>query len=77
MEAQESVRVQPGAAEPRTTTASGDERERKDSSGREDEEDERLRGECSFPSQWPLFESPTVTTIRVTSYKDKQGTIVS
>lgn len=27
--------------------------------------------------QWPLFESPTLTTIRVTSYTDKQGTIVS
>ena len=31
----------------------------------------------SFPQQWPLFGSPTLTTIRVTSYRDVGGTIVS
>ena len=27
--------------------------------------------------QWPLFGSPTLSTIRVTSYTDRGGTIVS
>lgn len=50
---------------------------------RENEEEEEVEGEqlressSGVPIQWPLFESPTMTTIRVTSYTDRQGTIVS
>lgn len=50
---------------------------------RENEEEEEVEGDqlrensSGVPIQWPLFESPTMTTIRVTSYTDRQGTIVS
>ena len=37
---------------------------------------EETRAQSGLPSQWPLFGSPTLTTICVTSYKDKGGTIV-
>ena len=43
--------------------------------------DEGARGEEQESGQqvleWPLFETPSLATIRVTSYKEKQGTIVS
>ena len=44
----------------------------------EEGEGEQLREDSGgLHIQWPLFDSPTLTTIRVTSYTDKQGTIVS
>ena len=55
--------------------------EEQDSARRQQPEEsaggEEIREESGLPSQWPLFGSPTLTTIRVTSYRDKGGTIVS
>jgi hypothetical protein len=53
--------------------------EEQDSARRQQPEEsaggEEIREESGLPSQWPLFGSPTLTTIRVTSYRDKGGTI--
>lgn len=46
-----------------------------DPDGRHEHETDREKKK--LPPQWPLFASPTLTTIRVTSYKDIGDTIVS
>lgn len=66
MEDHRSAGAQPGPHGESRSTAQG---------GVANEEEGNL--ESSLPTQWPLFESPTVTTIRVTSYIDRQGTFVS
>ena len=44
-----------------------------DEGGREGE----LEKDSSAPVQWPLFGSPTLGTVRVTSYAQRGGTVVS
>ena len=51
-----------------------EEAEEKDATGGEEQYVEK---EYGLPKEWPLFETSTLATIRVTSYKNEQGTIVS
>ena len=48
-----------------------------DGDGAESSDNEQASQDSSAAMQWPLFGSPTLSTIRVTSYTDRGGTIVS
>ena len=50
------------------------EAEEKDAGEGEEQHEEK---EYGLPKEWPLFETSALATIRVTSFKNKQGTIVS
>lgn len=61
-------------AGPLPTSSNGD-AEIQENSGPDDPE--QLGQKMGAAVQWPLFGSPTLSTIRVTSYTDRGGVIVS